>query len=454
MKIALIGDVHANLPALEAVLDHAGRQGARDELWNVGDFVGYGPFPDEVVKVLRTEKTESIIGNYDQKVLQVSRRKQEWQKSKPPEKWIAFKWAWENLSRESRDFLRELPAERRLEACGKRILLIHGSPLSIKEHLTPDTPEPRLRELSRAARADIIICGHSHIPFIREVDGVFFLNPGSVGRPDDGDPRASYAVLELTSRRIRLQHHRVAYDVERTLAALREHGLPEVFGRMLSTGRNYDQTVDDTDTFLRPPPERRPLDREGCLAAVRALAARPGFEAEHAEQVARLSLLLFDQLQALHQLGSDDRLLLEMAALLHDVGIAAGAAGHHKLSLRIIMEKPLPPLSAREQLIVANVARYHRKALPEIAHEHFASLPPADQRRVEAMAAILRVADALDRGHHGAVKAMTCEVSPTVLKIQCASKGDIKVEVEAVQKKGDLLQRLLSREIIVRCYSL
>ena len=105
MKVALIGDVHANLPALEAVLEHAGRQGARDDVWNVGDFVGYGPFPDEVVKALRAEKTRSIIGNYDQKVLQVSRRKQEWPKGKPPEKWLAFKWAWENLSRDSRDFL-------------------------------------------------------------------------------------------------------------------------------------------------------------------------------------------------------------------------------------------------------------------------------------------------------------------------------------------------------------
>ena len=454
MKVALIGDVHANLPALEAVLEHAGRQGAREDIWNVGDFVGYGPFPDEVVKALRAEKTQSIIGNYDQKVLQVSRRKQEWPKGKPPEKWLAFKWAWENLSRDSRDFLRSLPAEQRIDTCGKHILLIHGSPLSIKEHLSPDTPEPRLKELGRAGRADIVICGHSHVPFIREVDGVYFLNPGSVGRPDDGDPRASYAVLELTPRRIRVQHHRVTYDIERTLSALREKNLPDVFVRMLASGRNYDRVMEDTDTFLRPLPESRPLDREASLAAARKLTARPGFEDEHAQQVAKLSLQLFDQLQPLHQLGADDRLLLELAALLHDLGISQSAAGHHKLSLSIILEQPLPPIGPREQLIIANVARYHRKALPEIAHEHFASLLPADQRKVETLAAILRVGDALDRSHQSQVKAVTCEVSAASIKIQCAASGVMDAEIEAVHKKGDLLRRLLSRDIVVRCYSL
>ncbi|MFH1538611.1 MAG: metallophosphoesterase family protein [bacterium] len=219
MIIALIGDVHANLPALEAVMDHARKEGAV-EFWNTGDFVGYGAFPDEVVQILKKEATRSIIGNYDQKVLRVTKKIDEWKKTKPKEKWMAFSWAYENLAKENLGYLRSLPQELRFSMHGNRILIVHGSPLSAKEHLGPDTPVARLRALSKAAKADVIICGHSHLPFVLELDGVHFVNPGSVGRPDDGDPRASYATLKIKSRGIKVTHHRVAYNVERAVEAI------------------------------------------------------------------------------------------------------------------------------------------------------------------------------------------------------------------------------------------
>lgn len=240
--VALIGDVHANLPALEAVLAHAREQGV-EAIWNVGDFVGYGVFPDEAVKLLQGEEALSIAGNYDLKALQVKRRKAKWQKNKHPEKLLAFEWAYDHLSPESRDYLKALPQERRLTAGGKRILLTHGSPDSNEDPLTPDTPEDHLRELARKADADVIICGHSHQPFARRVDGAWFINTGSVGRPDDGDPRACYAVLRLTPESLDVQHHRVEYDAERIADAVREHGLPESFARMFLYGRSLDDLV-------------------------------------------------------------------------------------------------------------------------------------------------------------------------------------------------------------------
>ena len=246
MKIALIGDVHANLPALEAVLTHAHEQGV-EAIWNVGDFVGYGAFPDEVVQRLRKENALSIVGNYDLKVLQFKQKKKKWRKKKQPDKYLAFEWAYENLSKKSRKYLRFLSQEIRMKVKGKRVLLTHGSPASDEEPLTPDTPEKRLRELAQTAKADVIICGHSHRPFAREVDGVWFINTGSVGRPDDGDPRACYAVLEIDSKRIQVRHHRVEYDVERAVAAIREHKLPEVFAQMTLQGRNLDVVLDKSD---------------------------------------------------------------------------------------------------------------------------------------------------------------------------------------------------------------
>lgn len=245
-KIALLGDVHANLPALEAVLEHAHQNGV-ETIWNVGDFVGYGPFPDEVVKRLKKENALSIVGNYDLKVLRFKKKKKKWRKSKHPYKFLAFQWARENLSKKSRQYLRSLPQERRLRVEGWRILLTHGSPASGAEHLTPDTPKKRLRKLARKADVDAIICGHSHQPFVREVDGVRFVNTGSVGRPDDGDPRACYAILYLGPKRFQVYHYRVEYDVERAVAAIRKRELPEAFAQMVLRGRALDVVLQTSE---------------------------------------------------------------------------------------------------------------------------------------------------------------------------------------------------------------
>ncbi|HZD57947.1 MAG TPA: metallophosphoesterase family protein [Anaerolineales bacterium] len=253
MKLALIGDVHANLPALEVVLDHA-RQQEVEAIWNIGDFVGYGAFPDEVVKRLIKEKAISIIGNYDLKVLKYPKKKKKWRKSKMPQKWFAFKWAYENLSKKSRKYLLSLPEEIRLIEGGKHILLTHGSPASNEEHLTPDTPEQRLRELARMTasenipKADVIICGHSHREFVRQVEATWFINTGSVGRPDDGDPRACYATLQLDHQGMRAKHYRLKYDVDRAVVAIREKGLPEVFAQMLIQGRDLETVLDNLDS--------------------------------------------------------------------------------------------------------------------------------------------------------------------------------------------------------------
>jgi putative phosphoesterase len=241
-RIALIGDTHANLPALDAVLAHAYANGAQ-AIWNVGDFVGYGPNPDEVVKRLRREKAVSIGGNYDQKVLQVKNKKDKWKKTKRPVRLLALEWAYDNLSSESRKYLRDLPADCRLTLQGKRILLVHGTPDSNEEPLTPDTPLKRLREIAQNSEADIIIAGHSHQPFAKQVDGIWFINTGSVGRPDDGNPRAGYALLTLSPDAVQVEHHRIAYDTKKVAADIKAKGLPSSFARIFLHGRSLDDLV-------------------------------------------------------------------------------------------------------------------------------------------------------------------------------------------------------------------
>lgn len=132
-KILLIGDVHANLPALEAVLNDAGKHNYH-EIWNVGDFVGYCPFPNEVIDLLRRGVT-SISGNYDLKVCAFEKNKEKWKQEKAPEKYLAFKWTYETLTKKNLEYLASLPGQIRLKVNGLRILLAHGSPASNEEYI-------------------------------------------------------------------------------------------------------------------------------------------------------------------------------------------------------------------------------------------------------------------------------------------------------------------------------
>jgi putative phosphoesterase len=244
MIIALMGDVHANLPALEAVLAHARENGA-ETIWNLGDLIGFGAFPDAVVQRLSADGAVNIRGNYERKVLKFKKKAAEWRLRMRPEKLLVFQWADAHLSESSRDVLRNLPKQLRLEVEGWRFLLVHGSPEDQDEYLTPETPEERLRQLGIIAAADGVLCAHSHQPFARRVDGVWFINPGSVGGPDDGDPRASYVLLTISPGQLTVAHQRVVYDIQAEVDALRRQELPEVFAQMVIQGRNLDNIRDE-----------------------------------------------------------------------------------------------------------------------------------------------------------------------------------------------------------------
>jgi predicted phosphodiesterase len=191
---------------------------------------------------MRKKEIVSIVGNYDLKVLNFPKKDKKWRQNKHPLKWLAFKWAYEQLSKKNRKYLRSLPDEKYLEVGDRGFLLVHGSPASNEEQLALDTPEKRLLELSRLGRKThgagvaAIICGHSHQAFTRQVESCKFINTGSVGRPDDGDPRAAYAILDVHQDGLSVRHFRLAYDVEKAVNAIREHELPEAFAQMLLQG--------------------------------------------------------------------------------------------------------------------------------------------------------------------------------------------------------------------------
>lgn len=239
LKIALLADVHGNLPALEAVLDHA-RAGGVDQIWNLGDWLGCVPFGEQVIDRLRAEGAISIIGNYDQKVLRFAEKRKKWKKKKRPETFAVFAWNHAHLHPSGRDYLAALPARKTLDIMGRRAVLCHGSPAAIKEPLYQHTPARRLRELADQAQAALVVCGHSHDAFVRRVRGTCFVNPGSVGRPEGGDWRAAYACLTMTTHQIRAKLLRVEYDLEKAQNSIKEAGLPQCYVDVLAEGRSLD----------------------------------------------------------------------------------------------------------------------------------------------------------------------------------------------------------------------
>ena len=453
-RVALLSDIHANLPALEAVLCHARDQGV-DAIWNAGDTVGYGGFPNQVLERLRHENAASILGNYDGKVLHFSTRERAWRKRKPAQKLLAFQWSRHTLTEENLAFLGTLPDQIELAAPGSQVLITHGSPTSPNEHLSPETPDERLRELASLTATDVVVCGHSHRPFAREAGDVLFINPGSVGRPDDGDPRASYAIADFdpsAARGVKVRHHRVSYDVEAAADALRREGLPEAFAQMAIRGLALDDVGDEADSWAVPLTTGGGFDiqeRKRRLDGVLALAERWEHEIDHSRHVTELSLRLFDELRLLHRLGTKERFWLECGALLHDVGWVEGRKAHHKTSLRLILEGLNSGFSAREKRIVASIARYHRGALPKGKHHHFSVLSPVDQYRVTVLAGLLRVADGLDRTHRNVVEGVTCDASPETITVTCDVRMYAGPERGKALEKGHLLERAFDRELVI-----
>ena len=235
IHIALIGDVHANLPALEAVLADAKERGAA-AIINTGDFIGYGAFPDQTVSKIRAEHIVSVIGNYDLSVLKSKTKKKSLPKNR--QKRFAMEWAYKELSDENKRYLKLLPKNLSLMVKGKSLYVTHGSPDSIKDYINETTPDDLLRSYISETGADFIVTGHSHIQYAKKIDDTWFVNTGSVGRPDDGDPRACYAMLTLNP--FSLYHVRVPYDVEKAVEEIYKKNLPESFARIFREGKPLD----------------------------------------------------------------------------------------------------------------------------------------------------------------------------------------------------------------------
>jgi len=246
MRYALISDVHANLPALDAVLaDIAARAGV-GATYHLGDLVGYSSQPTEVVERIVAAGIAGVAGNYDSTVAtgyehcgcrSESPRQEELAH-------VSFEWTCANTSPSAKRILAGLPFRIDIRplgghTAGPTLTLVHGNHVLNTVYTFEDRPDATLEKMAAAVGAkagDVVAFGHTHKPWHREVGGVHFVNTGSVGRPKDGDWRAGYVLLDVGAGSPRVEIVRVDYDIERTIAGVRAAGLPEDFVGFLRTG--------------------------------------------------------------------------------------------------------------------------------------------------------------------------------------------------------------------------
>ncbi|XHR93750.1 metallophosphoesterase family protein [Mucilaginibacter sp. UC70_90] len=242
MKIALFSDIHANLPALEAMLKDLDIRSV-DAVYCLGDLVGYNVWPNEVIAEIRKRNIATLAGNHDLKIKKLITNGQSL--SEPGKN-----YAYHLIDADGRKYLASLPAHIRLEFKlnddALNIVLAHGSTRSVDEYVLEDTDESYVLEMMSEVNADILCVGHSHKPYHRILktndnnNYRHVINLGSVGKPKDGNPDGCYVILTLSEissasdpNSIQVEFIRVAYDVEKAAQAVEQSLLPDEFADRL-----------------------------------------------------------------------------------------------------------------------------------------------------------------------------------------------------------------------------
>lgn len=234
VRLAVISDIHGNALALEAVLEDLETRDV-DLLCCAGDLVGYGVYPNEVIAMIRANQIPTVMGNYDEGV---GYGRPECGCNYPNPKAAelghhSLVWTKSAVTEGNKAYLRGLLKRLSFTIHSKRILIVHGSPERVNEYLFEAAPLEAVSGFFESEGVDILICGHTHLPYHRNVNGKSLINAGSVGKPKDGDPRAGYALININESGVESEIIRVAYNVEAMAKAIELTDLPMEFAEAL-----------------------------------------------------------------------------------------------------------------------------------------------------------------------------------------------------------------------------
>ena len=239
-RIAIISDIHGNLPALNAVLEDLDTR-QPDSVFCLGDLVDFAPWPNEVIEPIRQLRIPTLMGNHDERIA-FHHAITPIEKHSPAERTArirAIEHTRQAISPENREYLSELPRSLRISFgtgnAATRILLVHASTRSVDEYIYEDHSETDLNRMLRKNNADMLIMGHTHLPYVRSLpDGKAALNAGSVGRSKEEKVFAVYLMLTMSESHFHPEIVRVEYPTDVTIEAIRESGIPEFYAHFLS----------------------------------------------------------------------------------------------------------------------------------------------------------------------------------------------------------------------------
>jgi exopolyphosphatase / guanosine-5'-triphosphate,3'-diphosphate pyrophosphatase len=195
--------------------------------------------------------------------------------------------------------------------------------------------------------------------------------------------------------------------------------------------------------------QEKHLHRDQVVESARRLGKKFFFDEKHANTVARLSVQIFDQMKNFHEMDAEARLILEVAAMLHDIGHYVNVYNHHKHSAYLIQSNPLVGLTQLQMEMVGNVARYHRKSAPKMQHKPYEDLSPKNRLVISKLAAILRLADALDHEHASTVDNVEVDYKRPRFRFRLKGKGDMLLEKWALVNKRDLFESVFDANVVV-----
>ncbi|MBS4760422.1 MAG: metallophosphoesterase family protein [Clostridium sp.] len=228
MKIAIISDIHGNIQALEAVMQNI-KQEKCEKIFCLGDLAMAGPEPSKTIdKIKELQKTTDFIliqGNTDEMIANCDNQILHMLKENNPIMANALQSDIQEISEEQKLFLRNLPKQKETEIEGLKILLVHGSPRKNNENIYPDLKIEEVEEMISQTDADIIFCGHTHMPCGYQTNTKqTVVNVGSIGRPFSEEPKSCYAVLEINNKEFSIKHNFINYDFKTAAEILKERG--------------------------------------------------------------------------------------------------------------------------------------------------------------------------------------------------------------------------------------
>lgn len=441
MRVAVLARLHANLPALEAVLDDlAGQEYAA--LWCIGDWVTHGPYPDAVVERLRPLCTLGVLGAGDVAVLNCAEVTSEAEEALSP-----VCWTYQRLNKEQRRYLRLLSSSARFQLGGRHFLLTQSVDGVDEGMLRPDAPGEFWLRLFQQAQAEVLLVSSGGEAFVQSLGEALCINLGAAGATHAGRAEASYALLDISDAAVQVEFRRVPYPIGDVWEACREQGIP-LFPPLF---------VESADSVPPPEPFNHPHEEETLsdrrLVPVLDLARLRGDGDEaHWFAVSRLALQLFDQLQSLHHFGRQERFWLECAALLHTLERGRHPRKYPRRALRTILKTPLLPFDARERLLIGSLVRYQQER-PRKKHQNYALLKPEERNVVQILAAILRLAIALAEAQPP-VEEVYGTISPRKLKLRLLARASDGEAAARAKRRGKRLARLFGRKLRVTCLPL